>query len=35
MTHSGRVFAPKYTLRVSLSPKGVPHEENVLHVPLP
>ncbi|XP_050916578.1 uncharacterized protein LOC127131705 [Lathyrus oleraceus] len=35
MTRSGRVFAPKYTPRVSPSPTVIPHKEKVIPTPTP
>lgn len=35
ITHSGRVFSPKFTHRVCPSPTIIPHKEKVLHVPPP
>ncbi|XP_050909780.1 uncharacterized protein LOC127123622 [Lathyrus oleraceus] len=35
MTRSGRVFAPKYTPRVSPSPTVIPPKENVIPTPTP
>lgn len=35
MTHIGRVFAPKYTPRVSASPTIFPYKEKVIPVPPP